>query len=85
MEWGLTVVRALGDLRRPNGGPDVDEVWHPADCIGDCGAASGTLDAVWAIEAMRKGSANSDRALVWGASDGRLRAAVILERPAGSA
>ena len=85
MEWGLTVVRALGDLRRPNGGPDVDEVWHPADCIGDCGAASGTLDAVWAIEAMRKGYANSDRALIWGASDGRLRAAVILERPAGSA
>jgi 3-oxoacyl-[acyl-carrier-protein] synthase-1 len=78
LEWGLASVRALGDLHAEPGGPASGDLWHPADCIGDPGAASGALSLVWAVTALRKGYARSHRALLWGASDGPLRAALVL-------
>jgi len=78
LEWGLVNVRVLGDVRSIPGGPASSDVWHPADCIGDTGAASGGVSVMTAVTAMRKGYAGADRALVWGASDGPLRAAAIL-------
>jgi 3-oxoacyl-[acyl-carrier-protein] synthase-1 len=78
MEWGLASVRALGKVGKRPGGPAETDLRHPADCIGDAGAASGLVNVVWAATAIRKGYARSDRALVWGASDGVLRAAVTL-------
>lgn len=80
MEWGLVRVRAVDDLRYLPAGPGAGDLWHPADCIGDPGAASGGLSVVCALTAMRKGYARADRALVWGASDGPLRAAAVLAR-----
>lgn len=71
LEWGYAATRGLpleGDIH----------VWHPADCIGDCGAASGAVNLIWAVEALTRGYAETDRILVWGASDGPLRAAGLV-------
>lgn len=78
LEWNLADTRCLGDLRWGADGTDGETLWHPADCIGDSGAASGALNLVWAVEALVAGHTGHDRALVWGASDGSLRAAAIL-------
>jgi 3-oxoacyl-[acyl-carrier-protein] synthase-1 len=78
MEWAYVLVRALSDLKDPAPGPGQTERWHPAECTGDMGAASGVVNLVWAQTAMARGYAGSDRALVWGASDGPLRAAAVL-------
>ncbi len=72
MEWGLASVRALGDLHG-----DIN-IWHPADCIGDTGAASGVLNIVCGVTGFLKGYARAERILVWGASEGKSRAAVVL-------
>ena len=72
-EWMLAATRALGDLHGD------EEVWHPADCLGDSGAAAGVVDLVWAAMALHRGYAPLPRALVWGASDGALRAAAVLD------
>lgn len=77
LEWAMVQTRVLGDLRWQDEFPTSGETWHPADCIGDTGAASGGLDCVWAVEALRRGYAMTDRVLVWGASDGELRAAAV--------
>jgi 3-oxoacyl-[acyl-carrier-protein] synthase-1 len=75
LEWSLTSVRALGGLPEgPASGPE----WLPAEWMGDTGAASGLVGIVWAVAAMEKGYARAEQALVWGASDGPLRAAAIL-------
>ena len=72
IEWGLTDPRALRHL-----GGKVD-LWHPADCIGDCGAATGLVDLIWGTEAMNKGYALNERVLVWGASENGFRAAAVV-------
>jgi 3-oxoacyl-[acyl-carrier-protein] synthase-1 len=73
-EFGNTAVRALakalGDWT----------LWHPADCIGDTGAAAFTVSTCVAVRALAKGYAKSSRALVLGSSDDGLRGAVSLSR-----
>ena len=82
MEWAYALIRALPDLKQDKRGevwgPEETERWHPAEYIGDVGAASAIVNAAWAITAMRKGYARSDDALLWGASNGSLRAAAFL-------
>lgn len=78
MEWAYGLVRVLGGLQPAEGGPASNEAWHPADCIGDTGAASGLVNLAWAVTAMRKGYGRSRESLVWGGSDGVLRAAAVL-------
>lgn len=77
MEWGLASTRALGDIHG-----DLD-FWHPADCIGDAGAALGILNVIWGATAMRRGYSPSQRVIVWGASENGVRGAVVMESPAG--
>lgn len=72
MEWSMARLRAFGDLEG-----DLP-LWHGADCIGDSGAASGVLNAGWAVAAFQRGYAGRDRVVVWGASDQGARAAVVL-------
>ena len=74
IEWGLALVRALSEA----GGPE--DVWHPAESIGDAGAGLGALDLAWAAHAVA--SEQTEHALVWGASDDGLRAACLLGAPA---
>lgn len=78
MEWAYALVRALHDLEPAEEGPGATERWHAAECTGDTGAASGLVGAVWGLTAMQRGYARSGTTLVWGASDGRLRAAAVL-------
>jgi len=75
-EWSLAAIRTLGRLHGDM------SLWHPADCIGDPGAASGIVNIVWAVAAFGKRYAPAERALIWGASEGPTRGAVVLA-PAG--
>ncbi len=72
LEWGMASIRTLGALHGEM------PLWHPADCTGDPGAASGAVNLVWAVTAFGRGYAQRDRAVVFGASDGRPRAAAVL-------
>jgi len=71
-EWSMAAIRTLGALHGDM------SLWHPADCIGDTGAASGIVNVVWAVAAFGKGYASAERTLVWGASEGPARAAAVL-------
>jgi 3-oxoacyl-[acyl-carrier-protein] synthase-1 len=75
LEWAMASVRTVGKLHGDM------EILHPADCIGDCGAASGALNAAWAIVALLKGYAGAARVLVWGGSEGKMRAAAVFAPP----
>lgn len=75
-EFGLTVPRVLRYLQAGW------TLWHPADCIGDTGAASGAISVCMAARAFRRGYARTSRALVFGSSDDGLRAALTLRSAA---
>lgn len=77
-EWVFAGLRAMNTQHNRPGGPRHVDVRHPADCIGDVGAASGVLNVVWASVALAEGYAGIDHAMVWGASDGPLRAVALL-------
>jgi 3-oxoacyl-[acyl-carrier-protein] synthase-1 len=72
VEWAMASMRAFSDLHGD------EPLWHPADCVGDPGAAAGALSVVWATAALVKGYAPLPQVLVWGASDGALRGAALL-------
>lgn len=72
MEWAFAAMRTMGQLHCEI------ELWHPADCIGDCGAASGILNIIWATEAFQKKYTTTNRSLIWGGSENSRRAAVIV-------
>jgi 3-oxoacyl-[acyl-carrier-protein] synthase-1 len=84
LEWGLVSTRALGDLPLAEGASAAPGLWHPADCVGDAGAGLGGVNLVWALTALRKRYATSDPILVYGASDGPLRAAAIVSSKEGA-
>lgn len=53
-------------------------VWHPADCIGDCGAAAGMVQFAWAEQAFVRGYAPGTVAALHGSSAFGARAAAIV-------
>jgi 3-oxoacyl-[acyl-carrier-protein] synthase I len=73
-EWGYCQTR-LGPILR-----GVRRVWHPADCLGDVGAATGAVLVSLVTQAFAKGYAPSGRCLLWTSSDDGARAAVVLRR-----
>jgi len=75
-EWSMAAIRTLGTLHGEMA------LWHPADCIGDPGAASGIVNVVWSVAALTKGYAPAGRALIWGASEGPTRGAAVFAVPA---
>ena len=77
-EWLLAAPRAIGDLAWNDDGVGTDDAWHPAEPCGDVAAAAGALSLIRAAADQRDGLATTPRTLVWGASDGPLRAATIL-------
>jgi 3-oxoacyl-[acyl-carrier-protein] synthase-1 len=79
-EWLLASTRALAGWEPASGGARRADLLHAADRIGDVGAASGAVALVWAVSALAKGYARADRVLVFGASDGPLRAGAIVRR-----
>lgn len=72
LEWAFAAMRTIGHLQGEV------PLFHPADCLGDTGAASGLINLLWASEALGKGYAQADHALVWGASENCKRAAALL-------
>jgi 3-oxoacyl-[acyl-carrier-protein] synthase-1 len=74
-EWGLVqsyLPTLVGTVRR---------VWHPADCIGDVGAASGGVLLATVARAFARGYHPATRALVWAGSDEGARSAMIIDKP----
>lgn len=55
------------------------DLWHPAECTGEVGAASGATVVAAAVEACRKAYAPGHRILAHWSSDEGQRAAVTLE------
>jgi 3-oxoacyl-[acyl-carrier-protein] synthase-1 len=54
------------------------EVWHPADCIGEVGAAIGIAAVAVGLLSGRKGYSPGQRCLVHLAADGGARSALVL-------
>lgn len=77
-EWGVSQIR-LGPTLAKNA-----KLVHPADCIGDTGAAHGPIMAGCAIVGFQRNYVRSP-ALVFCSSDGPIRAAIVLEPVAQSA
>lgn len=73
-EYSLTAARALSQLSLGW------SLWHPADCIGDTGAASFVINACVGTHGLARGYAKSDRVLVLGSSDEGCRGALSLCR-----
>lgn len=53
-------------------------LWHPADCIGDCGAAAGLIQFAWAGQAFQRGYAPGPVAALHATSPFGLRAAAVI-------
>jgi len=73
-EWGIAFSR-LGKLFG-----NVIQVEHPADCLGDTGAASGAVSIAVAARAFEREYAPRNKVLLWSSSDHGERSAVILEK-----
>ncbi|HYO51812.1 hypothetical protein [Archangium sp.] len=56
-------------------------LWHPSDCYGDVGAASGAIQIGIALSAFRRRYARGPHPLVWASSDDGLRGAALLSAP----
>jgi 3-oxoacyl-[acyl-carrier-protein] synthase-1 len=54
-------------------------IWHPADCVGDVGAAAGALLPIVALTALEKGYAPAETAVCEASSEGRLRGACLVQ------
>jgi hypothetical protein len=52
---------------------------HPADCIGDIGAAVGGLLLMYAIDEFQKQPQITQETLVWAAADNGERMTILLE------
>ncbi|MFO1049131.1 MAG: hypothetical protein U1E52_14670 [Geminicoccaceae bacterium] len=53
-------------------------LWHPADCIGDCGAAAGLVQLAWAGQAFQRDYAPGPLAALHGSSVFGARAAAVV-------
>ncbi|HTV19236.1 MAG TPA: beta-ketoacyl synthase N-terminal-like domain-containing protein [Polyangiaceae bacterium] len=76
IEWAIVETRCLGALA-PGW-----ELWHPADCFGDLGAATSVAHAVIMARAFARGYAGAGGVLLFAASHAGERAAATLWPPA---
>ncbi len=74
-EWGFVALRLGGAFR------DATVYKTPVQGCGDLGAATGAVNLIRCMQAWRRGYAKGPRALVWGSSEGGLRAATLLGAP----
>lgn len=71
-EWGSIITRLAAPFS------NLKKLIHPADCVGDVGAATGGLLLACATKAFQWGYNIADEALLWTASDSGDRAALTL-------
>ena len=57
---------------------ETQELWHPADSIGDCGAAAGLIQFAWAEQAFARGYAPGNTAIAHGSATQGARAAALI-------
>lgn len=72
LEWALTETRCLAIL------PHGYSVTHPADCLGDTGAAAGLVMSILAIRSYERGYARGERSLIVTSNDVGERAAALV-------
>jgi 3-oxoacyl-[acyl-carrier-protein] synthase-1 len=72
VEWSYADIKTLAPLGQE------PRLWHPADCIGDTGCASGLVSLVCAILALQLALAGTKRALVWSSADEGARGSVLV-------
>ena len=75
VEWGTVSVRLARELGAGA------RLGHPADCLGEVGAAIGGVLIAQALGGFARGYAPAPEALLWAASDHGLRAAVRVLAP----
>jgi 3-oxoacyl-[acyl-carrier-protein] synthase I len=73
-ELVLALTRVMRQVRDSHTQP----IWHPADCIGDCGAAAGLIQLAWIEQAFAKGYAPGKIAALHGSSTYGTRAVAIV-------
>lgn len=71
-EWALASTKLFGGV------PSMPELWHPAENIGDIGAASAIVHAATAVIGGRKGYFPGPSVLVWASSDAGTRGSVVV-------
>ncbi|MDJ0840171.1 MAG: hypothetical protein QNK37_26915 [Acidobacteriota bacterium] len=76
-EAGLAMTRLLKERR------EHFDIWHPADCIGEVGAAIGVAIVVLLLEACSKGYAPGKKMLCHLANEDEHRAALVLSYQSG--
>jgi 3-oxoacyl-[acyl-carrier-protein] synthase-1 len=72
LEWAMVETRCLGEL------PADWQLWHPADCLGDTGAASALANVVLAVRAFARRYGGSDGIMISAASAAGQRAATCV-------
>lgn len=77
LEWGLVETRCLGKL------PQDWQLWHPAEYLGDIGAASAVAGVVLAARAFARRYGGPGGILICASSTGGERGAMTLLGPAG--
>jgi len=73
-EWGIMLCRSRNRFE------GLKAVWHPADVIGDVGAASGGIHIAMVCKAFERDYAPSDKALILCSSDNGKRSACLVGR-----
>ena len=73
-EWGIQVTRLNTVFDK------LTSLEHPAEYVGDIGAATGGLLIASAANALQTGLNESNRALLWSSADNEQRMALCLER-----
>ncbi len=73
-EWGIVQTRLQKIFS------ETKEICHPADCVGDIGAATGGLLIASVVRAFQRGYNVSEKALLWTSSDDGHRAALAINQ-----
>jgi len=73
-EWGLQMTRLSKVFE------NVNDLNHPAEYVGDIGAATGGLLLACATNALTQGTNEDNKALLWSAADSEQRLALCLEQ-----
>jgi 3-oxoacyl-[acyl-carrier-protein] synthase-1 len=76
LEWALVETRCLGELATAR-----FRLWHPADCLGDVGAATGLVQLALALRGFARGYCGDGPVLLVSASDRGERSAMMVLPP----
>ena len=73
-EWSLAMTHVF------NGSDVVPPLWHPAEHVGDVGAASAVVNVVLAVDWLNRRVVNGSNMLIWTSSDNGSRGTALISR-----